>query len=182
MLFNKTKIEGLYIIEYPVLRDSRGSFSKNFQKSIFLENKLECEFSELYFTTSKRGVIRGMHFQSPPHDHEKLVSVISGKIIDVILDIRESSKTYGAYIAVELSEEDGKSVFIPRGLAHGFGVLSEYAVMQYLVTSEYSNQSDNGVLFDGFGFSWPINNPIISKRDLTFPALDKLVSPFKRAL
>jgi dTDP-4-dehydrorhamnose 3,5-epimerase len=179
MLFKKTVIEGLYVVDHTVSYDVRGSFSKNFQKSMFIENNLKCDFSEGYYTSSKKNVIRGMHFQSPPHDHEKLVTVISGAIIDVVLDVRKSSKTYGAYFSIHLSSEDGRSLYIPKGLAHGFGVLSENAVTQYLVASEYNAPNDNGVLFNSFGFSWPINSPIISERDLTFPLLKQLASPFK---
>ncbi len=178
MLFTKTVIDGLYLVNHAVSYDARGNFSKNFQKSVFKSNGLKCDFSEGYFTSSKKNVIRGMHFQSPPHDHEKLVTVISGVIIDVVLDIRKSSKTYGTHFSIQLSGEDGTSLYIPKGLAHGFGVLSGNAVIQYFVASEYSAPNDNGVLFDSFGFSWPINSPIISDRDLTFPALEQLASPF----
>lgn len=179
MLFKKTAIEDLYVVNHTISYDARGSFSKNFQKSIFIEKDLKCDFSEGYYTSSKKNVIRGMHFQSPPYDHEKLVTVISGAIIDVVLDIRKSSKTYGAYFSIHLSSEDARSLYIPKGLAHGFGVLSENAVIQYLVTSEYNASNDNGVLFNSFGFSWPINSPIISDRDFTFPVFEQLASPFK---
>jgi dTDP-4-dehydrorhamnose 3,5-epimerase len=179
MLLNKTTLEGVYTVDHAISYDHRGFFSKNFQESIFIENKLKCDFVEGYYTNSKKNVIRGMHFQSPPHDHEKLITVISGIIIDVVLDIRKSSKTFGTYFAVELSGEERKSLYISKGLAHGFGVLSDTAVIQYLVTSEYNAPNDNGVLFNSFGFSWPITNPIISNRDLAFPALEKLASPFR---
>ena len=179
MSLNRTTIEGLYIVDHAVSNDARGSFSKNYQKSTFLDNQLKCNFAEGYYTSSIKNVIRGMHFQSPPYDHEKLVTVISGVIIDVVLDIRKSSKTYGAYFAIEISSESRKSLYIPKGLAHGFGVKSDCAIVQYLVTGEYSATNDNGVLFNSFGFFWPMSNPIISDRDLTFPSLSKLISPFK---
>lgn len=179
MSLSRTTIEGLYIVDHVASNDARGSFSKNYQKSTFLDNQLKCDFAEGYYTSSKKNVIRGMHFQSPPYDHEKLVTVSSGVITDVVLDIRKSSRTYGTYFAIEISSESRKSLYIPKGLAHGFGVKSDCAIVQYLVTGEYSEPNDNGVLFDSFGFSWPMKNPIISERDLTFPGLDKLMSPFK---
>ena len=178
MNFKRTPIQDLFIIEQSFTQDSRGAFVKNFQESVFKENELEYDFRESYYTESYEKVIRGMHFQTLPYDHAKLITVISGTIIDVVLDIRKSSKTYGRHFEIELSRKNNKSLYIPRGLAHGFGVLSNLAIAYYLVTSEYNPKYDKGILFNSFGFSWPIDKPIISERDSGFTVFNDFQSPF----
>ena len=178
MILHKTPIHDVYVVEQTVTKDKRGSFVKNFQRSLFTQRDLECDFTESYYTKSHEDVIRGMHFQTPPHDHAKLITVISGTILDVVLDIRKSSKTYGQHFGIELSRENRKSLYIPRGLAHGFCVLSDVAIAYYQVTSEHNPDHDKGILFDSFGFTWPISNPIISDRDRAFPILSEFKSPF----
>ena len=168
----------MYVIEQTVTKDKRGYFVKNFQRSLFEQRDLECDFKESYYTQSHEHVIRGMHFQTPPHDHAKLITVISGSIVDVILDIRKSSETYGQNFEIELSGVNKKSLYIPRGCAHGFGVLSKEAIIYYQVTSEHNPEHDKGIRFDSFGFSWPISNPVLSERDYTFPAFNNFESPF----
>jgi dTDP-4-dehydrorhamnose 3,5-epimerase/CDP-3, 6-dideoxy-D-glycero-D-glycero-4-hexulose-5-epimerase len=179
MIFNKTPIHGVYIIEQKISKDRRGSFVKNFQNSLFEKHGLEYNFKESYYTKSHEDVIRGMHFQIPPHDHAKFITVISGTIVDVVLDIRKSSETFGTHFEIELSRENRKSLYIPRGIAHGFGVLSDMAIAYYQVTSEHNSEHDKGIHFDSFGFSWPIVNPVISDRDGAFPTFDDFESPFK---
>ena len=178
MIFIDTKIKDVYIIEQNVFKDARGSFVKTFQESEFKKRGLECSFKESYYTKSKEDVIRGMHFQTPPEDHAKLVTVIQGTIVDVILDLRRSSLTYKKYITVELSRENRKSIYIPKGCAHGFGVLSDTATAYYMVTSEHSPIHDNGIRYDSFGYDWIIKNPIVSDRDNRFDSLDEFESPF----
>ncbi len=182
MKFIETKLKDVYIIEQNVFKDERGAFIKTFQKSEFEKRGLECDFKENYYTKSKEDVIRGMHFQIPPHDHAKLVTVIQGTIVDVILDLRKNSLTYNQFIAVELSRENRKSIYIPRGCAHGFGVLSDSATAYYMVTTEHNPQADKGILFNSFGFDWAsesgIKNQILSERDKSFIPLEKFESPF----
>ncbi|MEK6558315.1 MAG: dTDP-4-dehydrorhamnose 3,5-epimerase family protein, partial [Candidatus Margulisiibacteriota bacterium] len=120
----------------------------------------------------------GMHFQAPPHDHSKLVTVIQGTILDVILDIRQNSPTYGQYIALELSRENRKSIYIPRGCAHGFCVLSEMAIAFYMTTTVYEPQVDQGILFNSFGYTWPTENPVLSVRDKNFIDYKSFNTPF----
>jgi dTDP-4-dehydrorhamnose 3,5-epimerase len=134
MKFENTRIDGAYIIEHDIHKDSRGSFVKTFHKKEFLERGIEWNFCESYYTRSKEDVIRGMHFQTPPHDHAKLVTIILGTVVDVILDLRKSSPSFGEHIAVELSRENRKSIYIPRGCAHGFSVLGESAIVYYKIT------------------------------------------------
>jgi dTDP-4-dehydrorhamnose 3,5-epimerase len=179
MIFNKTPIQGIYVIEQTITKDRRGSFVKNFQSSLFEKYHLESDFKESYYTKSHEDVIRGMHFQIPPHDHAKFITVITGTIIDVVLDIRKSSKTYGTHFEIELSRENRKSLYICRGIAHGFGVLSDMAIAYYQVTSEHNPEHDKGIHFDSFGSSWSIANPVLSDRDRAFPTFDVFESPFK---
>jgi dTDP-4-dehydrorhamnose 3,5-epimerase len=178
MKINSTVISGVYIIEQDVHKDKRGSFVKTFQRNFFLTHGMECDFSENYYTKSREDVIRGMHFQIPPHDHAKLVTVIQGTIIHVILDIRRGSLTYGQHVAIELSRENRRSIYIPRGCAHGFGTLSDTAIAYYMVTSEYAPEHDVGIRYDSFGYRWPIATPILSERDLAHPALSDYETPF----
>lgn len=174
----KTDLEGVYIVEHNVFKDARGAFVKTFQDSFFRENNLESGFVESYYTRSREDVIRGMHFQLPPNDHAKFVTVIEGTILDVILDLRKESPTYLAHTSLELSRENRKSIYIPRGCAHGFCALSETAIAMYMVTSEYFPNDDAGIRYDSFGFCWPVAEPILSKRDVSFPPLDSFSSPF----
>lgn len=179
MKFIKTDLNGVFIIEHDVHKDSRGAFVKTFHKEEFSQMGLEWDFRESYYTRSKEDVIRGMHFQAPPYDHAKLVTIIHGTVVDVILDLRTSSPTVGRHIAVELSRENRKSIYIPRGCAHGFSVLSESAIVYYMVTSEYAPDHDRGIHFDSFGYDWMVGKPIVSERDLQFPTLGEFKDFFE---
>lgn len=171
MNFEKTAIDGVVVIKSSPFSDMRGLFVKTFQRSVFSQLGLEHDFSESYYTYSKRDVIRGMHYQAYPHEHAKLVTIVHGRVEDVILDLRKSSRTVGKYITIELSGENQKSIYIPRGCAHGFRVVDEAAIVYYLVTSEYAPEHDKGIRYDSFGYDWKVTNPIVSERDLQFPRL-----------
>lgn len=169
----KTELEGVFIIKNNIFKDIRGKFIKTYHKLDFEKNNLCTDFQESYFSVSDKNVIRGMHFQLPPDDHEKLVYVAKGKILDVILDLRKESKTFGKYISIELSDENGYSVYIPRGLAHGFKSLEDGSIMVYNVSTVYSSKCDYGVKWDSFGFDWDIENPIMSERDKNFETFEE---------
>ena len=119
-----------------------------------------------------------MHFQTPPHHHAKIVYCPQGAILDVIVDMRKDSPTYGHYYAHELSAENHKAYYIPEGFAHGFKSLTDDAITYYLVSSEYSQPNDTGIRYDSIGFDWCIDKPVISQRDLSFPAMKDFHSPF----
>ena len=119
-----------------------------------------------------------MHFQTPPHDHAKIVYCPQGNIMDVIVDLRRSSATYGQHLATELSSENHLAYYIPEGFAHGFKALTEQAMTYYLVSSEYHKEHDMGIRYDSFGFDWQCSHPIISDRDLSFHAFSEFISPF----
>jgi len=177
--FIETEIEGCYVIHQALFMDHRGLFIKNFNEVAFKQFNLNCDFKESYFSVSNKNVIRGMHFQLPPHDYNKLATVVNGNIIDVVVDLRKNSKTFKKYIVVEMSTEKHQSIYIPRGCAHGFLSMTEGAVVSYFTTSVYSDKHDTGILYNSFGYNWPTTAPeITSKRDNTFLPLDMFDSPF----
>jgi len=178
MEFKETKLKGVYIIENKIFNDNRGSFVKTFNCDEFNESGLNFNLKESFYTVSKKGVIRGMHFQVPPFEHSKIVYVVSGKINDVIVDLRKQSITFGESICVELSEENGKSIYVPKGFAHGFEVMSDSAKVIYLTDSVYSPEHDNGILWNSFDFKWNTENPILSERDKNFIKLNEFESVF----
>lgn len=158
--------------------DQRGSFTKTFHRPTFEALGLGCDFRECYYSLSRQHVIRGMHFQTPPHDHYKLVYVTVGHILDVILDLRKESSTYGQAAALEL-RANGDSVYLPAGLAHGFLTLSKEATVMYHVSTPYAPVNDAGIHYDSFGFDWPERERVIlSDRDRAFSGLNDFNSPF----
>ena len=180
MTFEETKLEGVVIVNNFNASDNRGIFIKTFNKNDFSENNLDFEVRESYFSISNKDVIRGMHFQLPPHDHEKLVYVPKGSVLDVVIDLRKNSTTYKQFITVNLSSENKKSIFIPKGLAHGFKSLEDNTITVYNVATEYNSDSDMGINYNSFGFDWEANEAILSNRDKEFLSLQQfcLNNPF----
>jgi dTDP-4-dehydrorhamnose 3,5-epimerase len=178
MRIENTVIEGVFVINNFNASDDRGLFVKTFNKEVFENNNISFSIRESYFSISQKDVIRGMHFQMPPHDHEKLVYVPKGAILDVIVDLRKESTTYLQHISLELTASNFKSIFIPKGCAHGFKSLQEDSFTVYNVATEYNPLFDNGINYDSFDFDWQIEKPIISKRDLDFLKLHEFNSPF----
>ena len=179
MKIYESEIKGAKIIEYDVNHDTRGYTLKPFSLNQIKEAGLKFEVREIFYSTSNKDVIRGMHFQLPPHAQAKIVHLIKGKIMDVILDLRTDSPTYGKHVSIELEEGDGKVVYIPKGLAHGFASLVDGSTVIYLFDSPYSSGFESGVRYDSFGYKWKIGRPILSRRDLLFPEFYKFRSPFR---
>lgn len=179
-LFEKisTPLEGCFELQPIVRGDKRGSFVKIFHADIFEELGLATDFKEEYYSTSIKNVLRGMHFQTPPADHVKLVCCIEGAVKDVVVDLRKNSATFGKHCAFNLSAEKANMLYIPKGLAHGFLTLSERAIMLYNVTSVYSPENDKGILWSSCGIDWQCDAPIISARDQNHPPLAAFDSPF----
>lgn len=161
-------LRGAYLITLFRAEDERGVFFKPFSREIFLSAGIGFEPRESICSVSRKGVLRGMHFQKEPFAQAKLVYCPQGAILDVILDIRPGSETYGRYYAAELSAENGRSLFIPEGFAHGFLALTEGAMTSYLMNREHVPEADSGILWNSFGFEWPEENPLISGRDRGF--------------
>jgi dTDP-4-dehydrorhamnose 3,5-epimerase len=173
-----TKLEGVKILQPDIFGDERGSFVKPFHKETFEKNGLNTRFEESFYSISKKGVIRGMHFQTPPADHVKLVYCPAGAIMDVVVDIRKNSPTYGQYVNVELSQNNGTMIYIPRGCAHGFIALEDNSAAVYMQETMRSAEHEGGIRYDSFGMDWGTETPILSKRDQIFPKLSEFNSPF----
>ena len=173
MKIEKTNFNGLCLIHSFNPKDNRGQFVKVFSEEFYSEKQLKFSIEEVYYSVSYRNVIRGMHFQLPPKDHDKIVFVSQGKITDVCVDLRKKSKTYGKTFSVKLSSDNNISIFIPKGFAHGFKVDSEMAMVHYLQSSTYSNEHDFGILWNSIPFDWNINEPILSERDSSFITLEE---------
>lgn len=174
MEFEELGIKGLFLIKSNIFKDDRGEFLKVFNKEIFLENNINFEIQESYYSISNKDVIRGMHFQTREFAHDKLVYVANGKVLDVVLDLRKSSKTFKSYETIELSAEEGALLFIPKGCAHGFKSLEDNTMIIYNVSTVYSSTHDCGVRYDSFGMDWGIENPIISDRDKKFKGIEEI--------
>lgn len=166
------------IIELFECDDLRGKFIKLYNADMYVHEKMPLEIKEIYYSISNKNTIRGMHFQLPPSEHEKLIHVLNGKVIDVIVDLRKDSKTYKQNIALELSGKEKVAVYIPKGFAHGFKALEDNTVMQYCVSSVYDCNLDSGIYFDSIGYNWGIVDPIVSEKDKNFRTLDEFDSPF----
>ena len=176
----KTEIEGPIIIEPRIFRDDRGYFFESFSQAWFEENVGKVNFVQDNESYSKYGVIRGLHFQVPPHAQAKLVRVVKGAVLDVAVDIRKDSPTFGKYVSVELSEENHRQFFIPRGFAHGFSVLSDEAVFQYKCDNLYAPGFEGAILWNdpAIGIDWkiPPDKAILSEKDSRNPLLETYIS------
>ena len=178
----KTNIEGVYIIEPKVFKDQRGYFFESYNKLSLESLGIDYTFVQDNQSKSSYGVIRGLHFQKPPHAQTKLLRVVEGKIIDVAVDIRKGSPTYGKHVAVELSAENFKQLLIPAGFAHGFSVLSETAIVQYKCTDYYHPETEGGIMFNDadIDIDWgiPLDEAVVSDKDLKHPSFAEFDSPF----
>lgn len=178
--FTRMSIPDVVLIEPQIFKDERGFFLENFKKSIFEDNGITQTFVQDNFSYSLKGVIRGLHFQIPPKSQAKLVSVLKGEIFDVAIDLRSNSPTYGKWISENLSENNHRTLYVPEGFAHGFCVLSDNAYVLYKTNQEFSSEHEGGIVWDDseLNISWPIVNPILSKKDKLLPTLKKFNNPF----
>lgn len=178
----KTEIEGVVILEPRIFKDQRGYFFESFSQRNFDTNVRHIDFVQDNESMSSYGVMRGLHFQRPPYSQSKLVRCVRGAVLDVAVDIRKHSPTYGKYVTVELTEDNHRQFFIPRGFAHGFAVLSETAVFQYKCDNFYHPEADGGIsiIDDSLGIDWmiPTNQAILSDKDTKHPLFKDFESPF----
>ena len=180
MKISKTFIEDLLVIEPQLFKDDRGFFYESYNKNNF-DKVTNVVFVQDNVSKSHKGVIRGLHFQKPPHAQTKLVRCISGEILDVALDLRKNSKTYGKSFSTELSSENNKQLFIPKGFAHGYQVLSKEAIVNYKVDEYYNPNSDSGIIWNDKDLSieWNLDlKPTLSAKDLNLISFKDLKSPF----
>lgn len=182
MKFIKTDIPEVYIIEPSVFGDNRGYFLESYNKKAFEENIGAVHFVQDNESKSSKGVVRGLHFQNPPFTQAKLVRCIEGEVLDVAVDIRRGSPTYGKHVAVKLTGENKKQLFVPRGFAHGFAVLSETAVFAYKVDNRYAPEYDGGILWNdaALQIDWNLSEKEVklSDKDAKLPTLASLDNPF----
>jgi dTDP-4-dehydrorhamnose 3,5-epimerase len=178
----KTKLDGLVVLKSTIFKDNRGYFMESYnQKNI---NKLlgNVNFVQDNESESYRGVLRGLHFQKPPYTQAKLVRCLKGSVLDVVLDLRKDSKTYGIFETISLTEENKKQLFIPKGFAHGFIVLSKSAIFSYKVDNYYNPDSESGVLWSDLDLNidWKINKNeiIVSEKDKNLPTFNEIINPF----
>ena len=178
----KTAIDGVVIIEPKVFKDQRGYFFESFSQREFEAKVRKINFVQDNESMSSYGVMRGLHFQRPPYTQSKLVRCVKGKVLDVAVDIRKGSPTYGQHVAVELSEDNHRQFFVPRGFAHGFAVLSDTAVFQYKCDNFYAPQADGGISIkdERLGIDWkiPTDMVILSEKDTLHSCLKDFDSPF----
>jgi dTDP-4-dehydrorhamnose 3,5-epimerase len=180
----KTDIDGVYIIEPKIFEDSRGYFFESYNDLEFINKVGFIDFVQDNESKSSYGVMRGLHFQKPPHTQAKLVRCVRGAILDVAVDLRKDSPTYGKHVAVELTEDNHRQLFIPKGFAHGFSVLSDTAIFQYKCDDFYHPELDGGIniLDESLGIDWriPKDKAILSEKDTKHPLLKDFETPFKK--
>ncbi len=178
MKTTESKIKGLYIVEPTIYGDERGYFFESYNKNVFASKEIFYNFVQDNQSSSEYGVIRGLHLQKPPFAQTKLVRVLAGTILDVAVDLRRNSETYGEIFTIELSADNRKHLLIPKGFAHGFSVLSPYAVVFYKCDEYYNKSSEDGIIYSDstLNIDWkiPANKHIISPKDLNLTAFDKL--------
>jgi dTDP-4-dehydrorhamnose 3,5-epimerase len=176
----KTKISDLLIIKPKVFADTRGYFFESYNEGVFHQNGINVSFIQDNQSLSNAGVLRGLHFQAPPFDQGKLVRVINGSVLDIAVDIRKNSATYGQHVAIELTEENKTMFYIPPGFAHGFLTLQDNTIFSYKCTKLYHKASEGTVLWNDqdLNIQWNISNPMLSEKDLVGTPFKDFISPF----
>jgi len=178
MEFIPLALPGLILIRPGAAHDARGLFLKTYHQEMFFREGIHFVPKEEFYSISKAGVLRGMHFQAPPSDYSKLVHCVRGRIHDVALDLRLGSPTYGQVWSGELNSISRESLYLPTGFAHGFLSLEEDSIVSYSTSHIHDSRLDSGIHWDSFGHSWPCSTPNISPRDGGLPLLDGFSSPF----
>ncbi|MDZ4838506.1 MAG: dTDP-4-dehydrorhamnose 3,5-epimerase family protein [Bacteroidota bacterium] len=178
MQFIQQSIPDIILIKPVIHTDIRGSFMKVWHKDLYAEQGINVNWDECYHSRNVGGVIRGMHFQLPPHQHAKLVYCSAGKLLDVLVDLRKGSATFCRHFSIELSADTGDMLYIPAGFAHGFCTPYGTATMHYMVSTVYNQAADTGIRYDSINFNWPENCQILNARDLAFVSLSDFDSPF----
>ncbi|MEX0945069.1 MAG: dTDP-4-dehydrorhamnose 3,5-epimerase [Balneolaceae bacterium] len=176
MKFKRSSIEDIWIVEPKVFRDNRGQFFEAFREEVFKENGLIDRYVQDNISTSVKGTIRGLHYQRRPHAQSKLVMAVVGRVLDVAVDIRKSSPTFGKYFSAELSDENRNMMVIPPGFAHGFSVLSESATIYYKCSQYYHKESERGIRWNDpeIMIDWKVDAPILSEKDELNPLLKEI--------
>jgi dTDP-4-dehydrorhamnose 3,5-epimerase len=178
MEFNQTDIPGCFLLTPFSHSDERGDFVKFYNADAYAKSELDFHIKEIYYSSSKKNVFRGFHFQMPPADHTKIVNCFTGSIVDFVLDLRMKSATYGTCIALELNAENKHAVYIPKGCAHGFLSLEDNTIVTYLQETVYNPDADSGIRWSSVDIPFEIIDPVLSARDQDFQSLEEFKSPF----
>lgn len=178
MNFLQTGIPGCYEIEAAIYKDERGTLTKVINPDLLKHKSLNMDIVEQYFSVSHKGVLRGLHFQIPPMDHKKLVYCVLGQVMDVVVDLRVGSPSYGKFFISELSPQKGNAIFIPSGLAHGIYTLAEHSIIVCSSSSAYSPEHDSGIHWNSVGIPWVDGSPKLSLKDQNLIPLKEFISPF----
>ncbi len=175
-----TDFEGLFVLKPKVFQDKRGYFYESYNQDLFKQNNITTNFIQDNQSLSNKGIIRGLHFQNPPHAQMKLVRVIKGAVLDVVVDIRKNSKTYGQHFSIELNEENFLMLYIPVGFAHGFATLKDDTIFSYKCSETYHPESEGGLTWNDpeFKIDWQMENPILSPKDEKYDSFNLFVSLF----
>jgi dTDP-4-dehydrorhamnose 3,5-epimerase len=176
----RTKIEGLILFEPTVFSDERGYFFENFRQEFLEESGVDLNFVQENESMSNAGSLRGLHLQAPPFAQDKLIRVVRGAILDVAVDVRKQSPTYGAHVAIELNEKNKHSFLVPKGFAHGFYCLEDKTIVQYKCSAYYNKDSEIGIIWNDpdIGIEWPQGPRILSNKDTVLPMFSDFKSPF----
>lgn len=174
----ETALGGCLTLQPVVRPDERGLFVKTYLESAFAAAGLPTRFPEQFYSRSRQGVVRGLHFQFAPAEQAKVVFCVAGAVVDVVVDLRAGSPTYGEHVTCTLTSENWRAMFVPVGFAHGFAAVSEHATMAYLATAEYRAGTDGGIRWNSAGIDWPVESPVVSPRDAALPALAEFRTPF----
>jgi dTDP-4-dehydrorhamnose 3,5-epimerase len=182
MIFKERKIKGVFEIMLSPRNDNRGFFMRTFDDNAFKEKGLDREWvQENHSKSDKKHIIRGLHFQLPPFSETKMVRCINGSVLDVFVDLRKDSETFGQWDSIELSADNKKMIFIPKGFAHGFCTLTEESEVVYKVDNFYSQENERGLLWNDkkVGISWPIDKPFLSEKDEKNMTLEQFITKYK---
>jgi dTDP-4-dehydrorhamnose 3,5-epimerase len=183
MKIYRTELDGVCLLRPDVFKDERGVFLETYNRERHRQNGLEHDWVQDNLSSSRHGVVRGLHYQLGPHAQSKIVQAVWGRILDVVVDIRKGSPTFGRHVAVELDSEERVQILIPRGFAHGFSVLSESAVVMYKTDDYYHKASESGIRYDdpGLGIDWriPADQRVVSSKDLELPLFSQLNTNFE---
>ena len=178
MKFIPTEFPGLQVIEARRLEDDRGYFVKTFHKDTLLAAGIDEPVAEVYYSRSNKGAVRGLHFQTPPHDHSKIVFCLQGKIFDAVVDLRKSSPTFGKHFTMEMDGDTPRGLYVPAGFAHGFIALSDDVLFMNATNTVWNGDADGGIHWQSCGIAWPDVAPIVSDKDQNLPSFNDYESPF----
>jgi dTDP-4-dehydrorhamnose 3,5-epimerase len=174
----ESKLKNCLLFDFDTYKDERGTFNKLYHEGVFAEKGAKIDIKEQYYSISAKNVLRGMHFQLPPYSHDKLVSCLTGSVLDVVLDLRKDSPTYRQFDSFNLNQDNALALYIPSGMAHGFLSLEDNTIMLYNTSAGYEPKSDKGIHWNSFAFDWPCDQPTISSRDEQQPLFSNFNSPF----